>query len=339
MKLNSILRTVFPLATPMYVVDEDESVGGPSENGGDTIGSGNDERLALLDRINDRNDAERADELQFVNDDGTTEPFTVEGDPNADDVVVNEVKPDEEVAPIKEEAVKAPRIKVNGEDVELTPELIAKAQKIASGDKYLEEAAIARKAVTIPEKEEVQLPSKEDIEQRSDEEELALVRAIQMGTEEEAVAALRKIRNRSPGVTAEDIGRIADERLNFKTALAWFESEYKDLVDDPQLHGIVWQRDKDLVTDGDKRPYEERFKQVGDEVREWRDAMVKKYTTKPVENSLESKEARKSAAPKAIVAANAKAKPKVDEDESDESPSAVISNMAKARGGPQWARN
>jgi hypothetical protein len=47
---------------------------------------------------------------------------------------------------------------------------------------------------------------------------------------------------------------------------------------------------------------------------------------------------RKAQAPRTPVSANAKAKPAAQEDEGDESPSSVIANMAKSRGGPQWLR-
>lgn len=353
MKLNKLMKWLVPALgmMNMYIVDGEDAGGGddigpgPSENSGDVVGSGNDHRLALLNAINDSNDALRADELSDVNDDGSTSAFTVEKQEDDQVIVADPVEP---VTTDPVETAPVTKIKVNGEDVDLTPELIAKAQKIASADKYLEEAALARKTAPAaapapaPEPTTAPLPSAEDVERDALARDVALVRAIQVGTEEEAVAALRKLRAEQPAVSADDIGRIADERLDFKSAITWFNGEYKDLVEDSQLHGIVMQRDQELIKSGDKRSYRERYEAIGNEVREWRDSMVKKFTPAaapaPAVPAVD-KVARKAAAPTAPVVASTRAKPAAADDDQDETPSSVIANMAKSRGGPQWARN
>ena len=351
------LRTRYLLARLMKPAEDDGSAGGDADDssglsGGDAIGTGNADRLAALDRINDANDRARADELQDVNDDDTTVAFVAPVDPDAvppadgegsdtdlnggDEVVAKTV---ELVAP------PVPKIKVNGQEVELTPDLIAKAQKIASADKYLEDASKAAKDkpdLTVVPKDTPPPPSPEDVEAELARQDLADARAIQMGTEEEAVAALRRIRSRqSQGPTAEDIGRIADERLTFNTALKWFNTEYKDLISDPRLHAMVLREDHRLVTEEkDGRPYEERYKAIGDDIRAWRDSMTPKPADlpAPAADSLKAKEERKAAAPKAPVAANTKAKPMVDDDDTDETTGSVIARMAASRGGPQAFR-
>lgn len=336
--------------------DDEGSTGGGGDDGAsqisgaDTIGSGNDARLAMYNRINDQNDAARADELADVNDDGSTSAFlapTIEGaepevDPNADPVVLAD--------PLETGATPdtppTPRIKVNGVEVDLTPELIEKAQKIASGDKYLEDAVVKARttATPAPAVEPAPLPPQEDVDAKPLEEELALVRAIQMGTEEEAVVALRKLRSmQRSGVTAEDVGRIADERLTFNTAIDWFNTEYADLIKDDNLHAMVLRKDADAVKAGDKRAYKERYKAIGDEVRGWRDGIVKEFAPAPTPAApaapVVDKTARKANAPTVPVAANTRAKPAPDDSEPDETTSGVIAKMAQARGGPQWARN
>jgi hypothetical protein len=369
MKVNKLLNWTFPMIGLMnsYIDDpdgggandagggnddagggNDDAGGGPSENGGDVVGSGNANRLALLDAINDSNDALRADELADVNDDGSTQPFLVTQQ-EGDQVLPLEPAPVDQL-PAETALTPVTKIKVNGQDVELTPELIAKAQKIASADTYLEEAAAARKAATpaapapAPVPNAAPLPSPEDVEREALERDLALVRAIQVGTEEEAVAAIRKITRAQPVVSADDIGRIADERLDFKTAIGWFNDEYKDLVSDPQLHQLVLQRDQQLIKEGDKRPYKERYAAVGEEVRAWRQSLVEKFTPAPAPalasaaptvNKLE----RKIGAPTVPVAASTRAKPAAPDDDGDETPTSVIAKMAQSRGGPQWARN
>jgi len=336
--LSQIFKMVFPVAMfSMYIDDPDTgSADLPGSDDGETIGTNNDARLRLLDQINDNNDRDRAEELRLVNDDDTTEPFQAE--PAPDTNVDPEPSPDPQPEPEPVALAPAPKIKVNGEEVELTPELIAKAQKIASGDKYLEDAALAARqpAKAQPSVDPEPSPPADAGVKPGSEEDLALIRAIQMGTPEEAYAALQKLRQ--PQISIETIGRIADERLNFNTAIDWFDNEYADLVSDPDLHAMVLRKDSQLVKEGDKRSYKERYKDIGDEVRKWRDDLVKKFTPAPAADPLKTKEERKAQAPQVPVAASAKSRPAVQEEEKDESPSVVIANMAKARGGPQWAR-
>ncbi len=350
MKISALLRFLLAPFLPMYVDDPD--AGGADDgasqiSGADTIGTGNAARLALLDRINDGNDSTRADEFQDVNDDGSTAAFVA---PKTDDEEVDDETIEADVvAPVTEDSVAPaiPKLKVNGVEMDLTPELIEKAQKIASADKYLEDAVTRSKATPAPApaiKETAPLPSPEDVEKERLNEELALVRAIQMGTEEEAVVALRKIRStqRPDSLTADDVGRIADERLTFNTAIEWFNTEYADLIEDTNLHAMVLRKDDEAVRSGDKRSYRERYKAIGDEIRGWRDGVVAKHAPAPAAAPApvaNPKDVRKANAPAVPVAANARQKPAADNDEPDESTATVIAKMAQARGGPQWARN
>ena len=315
--------------------DDTPSVGGSGE---EVVGTGNDARVALLESINDRNDVERADELALVNDDDTTEPFVAPStDPEEEEPPAQADSEGGEVDVATPPAPQPlPKIKVNGEEIELTPDLIAKAQKIASADKYLADA----KHPPAPEVPPKAQPSPEDVEREQVERDRRLVRAIQVGSEEEAIAALREVRESArPSMTLDDVGRIADERLSFKSALSWFNEEYSDLANDPQMKAIVEDRDEALVKAGDKRSYKERFDAVGKEVRAWRDGLVAKYAPKPAPvQELKDKEARKAAAPRVPPVASSTAKPPPEPDDKEESPSAVINAMAKARGGPQWMR-
>lgn len=352
----------------MRPADDDASTGGGGSSddasddgsssqlsGADVVGTGNAARLAMLDRINDQNDRERADELADVNDDDTTTAFVAPVDPDAEADL--EVDPDADavdaaaddddlnggdvVDPPVITPAPPPKIKVNGVEVDLTPELIAKAQKIASADKYLEEA---RTAAPPPPAPAPKVPSPEDLEaarRSADDKDLALVRAIQVGTEEEAMRAIREIRSQQPqGLTPDEVGRITDERLQFSTALNWFEDEYKDLVSDPRLHNMVLQEDTKLVREGDKRPYKERYKAIGDEIREWAKGKVAAAAPPPPAPAPPSvdKNKRKAAAPAPVVQASTRAKVPNGDDEPDESPSAVIAKMAQSRGGSQAFR-
>lgn len=307
----------------------------------ETIGTGNDERLKLLDQINDQNDEalSKDGELFDVNDDGTTSEFSK--DESSDDETnenEQELEADEKNQEEQEEVQPKHKIKVNGKEIELTTEeLIERAQKIESADEYLKEAARKKREAEGKEKEPI-LPSKEDAAAKALEERRALVRAIQMGTEEEAMEAIEKLQGKTPSVSADDVARTVDERLTFNEAVSRFQSEYKDLAEDPVLLDIVLQRDKKLIAEGDVRPYWERYKDIGDSVREWKESLTKTATSES-EKSTTDKQTRKASAPAVPKGAGTKAPAAVDEEDREKTPGEIISEMAKSRGGPQWLRN
>lgn len=305
-----------------------------NENTGEAVGTGNDERIARLNAIADSADADRAEELANINDDGTTEPFVVDAAPA-------ETPAEEEETPsssAEEELEKKYRIKVNGKEIELTEaELIARASKIEAADEYLRRAAEANRRVQEP---AAPVADPNVLQRQRDDEDLALVRAIQVGTEQEALAALRKLREQAgarPSLSRDDVSRTIDERLAFNTAIERFSTEYNDVWSDPILKKIAFDKDAQLLQQGDTRPYWERYQEIGSEVRSWKESLA---PAKKAEVTMTDKEARKASAPKVPAPASAKSKPaKVEEDDIDDNPSAVISAMAQRRGGPQWMRS
>lgn len=305
-----------------------------NENTGEAVGTGNDDRIARLNAIADSADADRAEELANINDDGTTEPFVVDAAPA-------ETPAEEEETPSSsadEELEKKYRIKVNGKEIELTEaELIARASKIEAADEYLRRAAEANRRVQEP---AAPVADPNVLQRHRDDEDLALVRAIQVGTEQEALAALRKLREQAgarPSLSRDDVSRTIDERLAFNTAIERFSTEYNDVWSDPILKKIAFDKDAQLLQQGDTRPYWERYQEIGSEVRSWKESLA---PAKKAEVTMTDKEARKASAPKVPAPASAKSKPaKVEEDDIDDNPSAVISAMAQRRGGPQWMRS
>ena len=158
-----------------------------------------------------------------------------------------------------------------------------------------------------------------------------------MGSEEEAMAAIAELQPK-PSVMTADLAKTIDERLTFKEAVGKFQTEYKDILADPYMHKMALQRDQELMQQGDKRDYWTRYDEIGKELRAWRDGLVKTVApveSPPVENV---KQTRKSAAPAAPKLASVKAPPPTEEDDSEDNPSAVIAEIAKRRGGPQWMR-
>ena len=181
------------------------------------------------------------------------------------------------------------------------------------------------------------LPSPEDATAKANEDRRALVRAIQMGTEDEAMEAIEKLQAR-PSVSADDVARTVDERLTFNDAVSRFQKDYKDLADDPVLLNIVLQRDKELIAQGDKRSYWERYEDIGNSVRTWKEGLTKAATPEP-EKPVSDKQARKASASAVPQGAGTKAPAAVQDEDREETSAEIISKMAKSRGGPQWLRS
>jgi len=325
--------------------EDDKKSGDASEND-DVVGTGNDARLKMLAQINDQNDAQLAEggDLADVNDDGTTTIFKADENLTDEEITARELARAEEEAnaTVEEhhEEIKH-KIKVNGKELELsTQELIDRAQKVEAADEYLKEAAGKLREAEAAKPAAKPQPSVEDVVAKAVEERRALVRAIQMGTEDEAMEAIEKLQGRNvPSVSADDVARTVDERLTFNDAVARFQTEYKDLAEDPVLLNIVLQRDKDLIAQGDKRTYWERYEDIGKNVRTWRESIAKPAEKAETKKPESEKQARKASAPTVPQGAGTKAPAAVDEEDKEESVSEVISAMAKKRGGPQWLRS
>ena len=305
-------------------MDGDEIAGGDNTSG--AIGTGNDARVALLDALGDANDRGRADELANVNDDGTTEQFvaptpdesTGDQEQQQFDQLRTQELAEESIAHTPNERIIR---KINGVETEITDELIAKAQKIGAADVYLAEAKRLREQLAQP------APQK-PVQVEDDLAEVA--RAIQMGTEEEAVAALRKLTSRSP--SQDDLSRKIDERLIFNEAYGKFCTEFSDIVGDPRLHRMAQDADTDLIRRGDTRSYAERFTAIGNDLRAWVNSKAAPATAS---EQRADKVERKAAAPSVPKATGGKHVVQSEQEE-DESPSEVIRRMAERRGGPQW---
>ncbi|MDB5975156.1 MAG: hypothetical protein JWR07_1916 [Nevskia sp.] len=311
-----------------------EGEGGADDS--EAVGTNNDARIAMLNGIADGNDRGRADELADVNDDDTTSTFTPpagEEEPAGGEAETAEQIEAREAtdaqAAIDAAAAAAPaqkyKLKVNGQEIELTlDEMRERAQKVSSADDYLREAARIKNEATQQQK---QAPSKDELKVDDD---LALARAIQMGDESEAVAAIRKLRSTGPSV--DDLRNTVNEQLNFKEAISKFQSEYADLTGDPVLHKLVLDKDRELIASGDRRPYYERYSEIGNNVRAWKGSLVKPTADA---QAFADKKDRKASAPAVPAQAAGKTQQQVVEDK-EESTSDVIAGMAAKRGGPQW---
>lgn len=267
------------------------------DENGEAVGSLNDDRIAMLNGIADNADEIRAEEMQGIGPDDEEQPFNEEDEPSI-------------------EAQETPKykIKVNGKERELSiDELLATASKVEAADEYL---AYAKR-----QSEEVRQPSQDVAQQSYEDDDLALARALQMGSEEEAANVIRKIRSSSPSVSTDDIAAKAVDRIRFETDAKWFQEEYKDIFEDPFMKKLAIDADAEQVSKGDNRPYRERFAAIGDELRNWRG-------TTP---SFNQKQERKSATITNIPTASARSAAPVEE-EPDDTPTSVIAKMAQSRG-------
>lgn len=225
------------------------------------------------------------------------------------------------------------KIKVNGKEMEMTTEeLITRASKVEAADEYLRRAKeLTELEVYQPEEQ----PSQWDVDQQinSDNEDYELVRAIQMGSEDEAVAAIRKIKGpKQQSFNTNDMFQAFDNRQRLQNAQQQFKKEFNDIVDDPYLMHLAIQQDTKLMNEGDSRSYEERFTEVGTSIRKW---IADKAGANPGKMSIsETKEARKQNAPSSLRKASSgrsSASSEAvsgDEDEHQE----IIRAMAEKRG-------
>jgi|GEM_PF-2687991 len=210
--------------------------------------------------------------------------------------------PAEEPAPDKQaEAPRKWKLKVNGRELELTEEeVLARAQKVESADQYLAEAARVRHEQNLA---PAARSTPATLPHPSDEEDAAMVRAIQVGTEEEAISAIRRLRE-SASANANQIVSTVDERIGFLQAFDKFRHDYADIMADPLLTNLAFAMDQNLMQNGDRRPYGDRYREIGQLIRTKMRDLAKQFSTN--EQVMEQKAQRKRAAPAAPPTAGAK---------------------------------
>lgn len=221
---------------------------------------------------------------------------------------------------------------VNGNEKWLTlTQLRAVAQKVESADQYLAAAAESVRNAT-----RLDLSSARAKDEPSKVEEVDLEKTLNsavMGDKEairtlaSAIKGLQQARAKSSEVTPDVLQQI-DERWSFRRAAEWFEEQYQDLLSDPNLKKLVYERDSELASSSPKMPYKQRLQAAGDEIRGW---LQKRTGAAPVKaTASETKADRKKALVNVPTAAARQEGPR-DEEET-ETVEDVIQKMAKARG-------
>ncbi len=275
----------------------------------EVVGTANQSRLEMLEGISDS-----FEEVRHAN--SGEEPVEEPAEEPAEEQLEGMVQPEEPVTP------QVYTIKVNGRDVQLTLEqMMERASKIEAADQYLAEAARLRMEAA----QRQVVPQEESVD-----DDLALARAIQMGNEDEAVTAIRKLRTGRPSVTVDDVARTVEDRLSFNDAYQRFLSEFNVIASDPYLLTMAHDTDAKLIAAGDRRSYMERYRDIGTTIKTWIEGKSK-ATPSQGEEKLERK-AASSQTPKA--ASQRSALP--NNQEPEETTQSIIADMAKKRGGPQW---
>ena len=223
----------------------------------------------------------------------------------------------EEVSKVEDTSVSQTskkKFKVNGREVELTDEEIAeRVQKSEAADEKFRQAAELRKQA-----EEFSKP--QNTEGVMDD--LALARAIQMGTEEEAVKAIQSIKAR-PSFNQDDLVKMVDQRHSFLKQQESFAERNKDIFEVPYLDaaaGLAYNR---MRSSGDSRDHWTLLQAAADEVRQW-------YGKVSGNESFKQKQERKQTL---TVVPTASAKQSLGTDEEPTQTDAdIIAEMAKKRG-------
>lgn len=212
------------------------------------------------------------------------------------------------------------KIKVNGREFDLSyEELVARAQKVESADEYLRNAKTQSDLVNTA----YMQPSPEDVVDEIND--LELVRAIQMGNEEEATAAIRQLRQANkPSVDSDDLFRQFDERARASSASKKFASEFSDIFADPILKNLAFQEDARLMSEGDTRSYDDRYASIGNSIRDWRDSL----TNNTAANDKIQRKLNAAPVPKA----SGRQVQEVEQEAPEETRSQMIARIAKQRG-------
>lgn len=178
------------------------------------------------------------------------------------------------------------KLKINGTVIEVSEaEMIRRAQESEGADAKFREAARLRQE-TEQLIQAQKPPAKADATAEVVEDDRALARALQMGTEEEAARVIAKLRPRLP--TTDVAAPLIDERLAFREAATQIQSEHKELFADAELTKEFLALDQQFVNSGDKRPYLQRYRDLAEYI------LFRHGKQKAPVNSLADKAKRKA---------------------------------------------
>lgn len=216
---------------------------------------------------------------------------------------------------------------INGKERWLTlSQLRTTAQKVESADEYLAAAAESvRNAARLD-------LSHKDEPSKVEEVDLEKTLSSAVMGDQEAIKKLASVfrdlkeARAKPSEVTPDVLQQIDERWSFRRAAEWFEDKYSDILGDPFLKKLVYERDAELANSSPKMPYKDRLKSAGDEIRGWKQKMTGPAKVEATPDKVERKKTLVN-----VPSAAARQTPLQDE-ETDETVEDVIQKMAKARG-------
>jgi len=242
-------------------------------------------------------------------------------------------EPAEEIA--DEPEMVTHKLKVDGEEIDVDQDKIIEAgirtlQKESSADKKLEEASRLlkeAKETASNNYEEFDSPS-DDVDEVNQEftDAEQLAHAMQYGTEEEAAQAVETImaQKASATDTNETVNQVRMQ-IEHEAARDRFKDEFPDVWDDPNLRAIAIAQENKMRDEGDERNFWDVRKQVGEDVRKWRDSH------KPTDSGLKDKRKRKGSID-TLSDATAPMESKQVASTERKSASDVLAEIAKSRG-------
>ena len=205
---------------------------------------------------------------------------------------------------------KVPRSKVEEYGIRAMQKELAADRKLEEATRLLNEA-----------KAKFAQPSQDVVQQQPSNDAAELAKALQYGTEDDAVQAIKALQGRNMA-TPDQIAMMVDERVKFQNAVEWFQSEYSEINQDPYLQQIAVNAEAQKRAQGDQRPFKELYKEIGDEIMAWRAKIAPP-------KALADKQARKASV-QTIPSASVRQTP--SEPEKPESASDVVEQMRRARG-------
>jgi len=298
----------------------------------------NNERLERLNAIaNQADELKTKDGLEDIPDEAWQEPRGDAAEEEKPEAVIADAEAADRAADEAREAGASDVKEVNGETYYLLvvngqerwltlKQLRETSSKVSAADEYLRDAKEAAKRVTaapLSTTDEGSSPKKGRARE-------LLSRAL-MG-EQEAVDELAQLIDAEPSRVTPDVLQAVDERvdgrLTFRTAVEWFDQEYKSELADPELKARIVRRDKEMATLYPEMDFRQRLKEVGEEARAMR---IAKGRSGPVSTDrLHEKEQRKASV-RALPTAAGRQVEESDEDDGETYESA-IAGIAKARG-------
>lgn len=222
--------------------------------------------------------------MEFVPDDGISDDNLEGGVSDSYAVTDETLKTDLKNQPVQRSEPEKPRtfkLKINGQEVDLSEqELIERAQKVEAADRYLAEKKREADLLIAETRLRLEQPSAQPVDtaqQEVSDEDLELVRVLQIGDEHTAARALKarmaKLTSQ-PAIHMDAIAAKVKDDMEHANATKWFQQEYKEIVTDPKLMMVANQLDADFrkldLANKQVTPYLDRYRQIGEEVRKWK---------------------------------------------------------------------